>query len=161
MSKLPRLVLAAGLGVGTFLAVDGAIERQPEPTYAVERVNACVGALGDKAVTAVALQMACSSYADNFVPTAVGTNNQVNQTLTFKLPTPVELLKSEGGEAALIDQNIVQSNANARGEELLLSGLAGLAIAFAFGNFKPIKKLDSFSTRKQKKVSQSSNAIKV
>lgn len=161
MSKYPRVVLAAGLGVGIFVGVDNLVEREPQSTYAVEQVNSCVAALGDQAIKAADLRSACADYTETFVPSAVGDGDESNRTLTFKLPSPVELLKAEGGEAALIDQNIVQTNADSRSQELLLAGAVGLMIAFAFGSFKPVKKLDNLPVQKQKKSPRKPTAIKV
>ena len=157
MSKLPRVVIAAGLGVGAFLGVDNTIDREPQLTYAVEHVNFCVEAyveaLGNQAISAVELNSACTAYANTFVPVKVGAERE-NPTLTFKLPSLVELLEVESGKAALIDENIIESNAKERGVELLVAGLAGLAVAFAVGSRETVKKLDNIPFRRQKKSSR-------
>lgn len=116
----------------------------------MEQVNSCVEALGNQAISAVELQSACTAYANTFVPAKVGAEED-NRTLTFELPSPIELLKAESGEAASIDKNIIESNANERGVELLVAGLAGLTVAFAVGSLKPVKKLDNIPFRRQKK----------
>ncbi len=161
MSKIPRAVVAAGLGIGTFMIVDSYLEPSPQETYAVQDVNECVAALGNKAIEATELHETCKAYDENYTPTSLSqTLAEEGRTITFSLPDPIALLQNESPNAAVIDQDIVQANTERRGESILVASMAGLAVAFAAGNTKTLKRLDDVPLGRRKKVRPVSGTVR-
>lgn len=152
MSKIPRAVVAAGLGVGTFLVVDNLLEPTPQEVYAQQSVNECVSALGDKAISAAALHEACKPYAERYTPSSIDSvGESEGRTITFRLPDPITLLQNESPSATIVDQNIVTGNAENDAAATGVAVLAGLAVAFTVGTRNSVKRLDNVSFGRRKK----------
>lgn len=152
MSKIPRAVIATGLGVGAFALVDNLLEPTPHETYAQRSVNECVSALGNKAIEAVELHEACKPYAESYTPTSIDpAEGSEGRSITFRLPDPITLLQNESPNATIIDQNIVTSNAENDAAATGVAVLGGLAVAFTIGTRKFMKGLDNVSFGRRKK----------
>lgn len=152
MSKIPRAVVAAGLGVGTYLAVDSYFDPNYQEPYAVKSVNECVSALGNKAIEAAELHEACKPYAESYTPTSLAPiEGDDSRTITFRLPDPIALLQKESPNAAIVDRNIIEANAISQRDVILVAGVAGLAVALVAGNTKTLKRLDNVSFGRRKK----------
>ena len=157
MNKLPRAVLAVGVAAGAMYGTHEALDRPDREPYAVNEVQLCANAIA-KATTLQGFQEHCRSFSDDLTPTAVSPVSEGNRTLTYRIPTQIELLNKELPNAATIDQDVATHNAEYQRNLFLWMLIAGGASGAVVYNNKTLKKIHAPAKLQRKSSAEPTSA---
>ena len=130
MNRLPAVIIGASLGIGAFVGVEQLLDRPPQSTYAVERLQNCAFEIGHSLVPEV-IDKACIDYRNQYKLETVGPVVDAHRKLVYSSPSQIDLLTKDLPSATATDQEIVRSNTVSQQNRLggsILAGVLGLTV---------------------------------